>query len=127
MNSNPKITSSRQHISKLGEDLACEFLVKNGFKIHARNFKCKLGEIDIVAIKNKVVHFVEVKTRTTTIFGDPENSVTAKKQKRIILTSKIYSKYKNLENFNFQFDVISILSPLISKKIQFFENAFDLP
>jgi putative endonuclease len=120
------MTNFRQHISKLGEDLACEFLVKNGFKIQDRNFKCKLGEIDIVAMKNKVVHFVEVKTRTTTIFGDPENSVTIKKQKKIILTSKIYSKYKNFENFNYQFDVISILSPLVSKKIQFFENAFEL-
>ena len=68
-------------IGKSGEDIAVEFLIKQGYYIHERNFRCKLGEIDIIAIdkidKNELV-FIEVKTRNQNLFGTPADSIDHK-------------------------------------------------
>lgn len=82
-------------IAKLGEDKACEYLRKLGFKIIERNFRKGYGEIDIVAIEEskkdgKVLVFVEVKTRTSSQFGTPLASITYWKLKSLIKTAQYY-------------------------------------
>lgn len=78
-------------IAVIGEDLACEFLKKKGYKIIERNFRKGYGEIDIVCIKNKTLIFVEVKTRTSNAFGTPIEAISYYKLKSLIKTAEFYS------------------------------------
>lgn len=81
-------------LGKVGEDLAVDFLKKNGYKILKRNFRSKLGEIDIVALdpstKPPALVFIEVKTRWTAEFGPPEEAVTPWKIKSIIKAGQYF-------------------------------------
>ena len=78
-------------IGKYGEDLAKDFLIKNNFEILEMNYRySKMSEIDIIAEKNNVLHFIEVKTRTQTFFGSPLEAVNQNKLKQIYTCSKFY-------------------------------------
>ena len=79
---------------KLGEEKAIEFLKKNGYKILERNYKTKIGEIDIIAIKKKKIIFIEVKTRSSYNFGRPEEAVNEKKLRKIESVAQIYLQSK---------------------------------
>jgi len=92
---------------KFGELLAAKYLLRLGFSIIYRNWRYKHCEIDIIAEKSGVIHFVEVKTRYTTTFGYPEESVSRKKfntlKKGAAAFQYIFKDVKNI-----QFDVLSI-------------------
>ena len=75
--------SDKKKIGNLGEELATEVLKAKGYYIIRRNFSCPYGEIDIVAIKDKVLSFIEVKTRSSAQYGAPGEAVDFKKQKHI--------------------------------------------
>lgn len=93
---------------KYGEELALNFLKKRGFKILEKNFRySKFGEIDIIAEKNGVLRAVEVKTRTSLIFGHPLEAITKEKLKKIYLTLQFYLKTSPYKAS--QIDAISIL------------------
>ena len=82
-------------IAKFGEDKACEYLKRLGFKIIERNFRKGYGEIDVVAIEEtkkdgKILVFVEVKTRTSNVFGSPLEAITYWKLKELIKTAQYY-------------------------------------
>jgi len=106
-------------IGKWGEDLACQFLIRNGFVIKTRNFYTTVGEIDIVAVKNGDFYFVEVKTRYNKYLADT-TAITPVKIKKM---SKTMSKYCFKHNLA---DVSLILAGLIvsvdktSQKVNFF-------
>ena len=74
---------NNKKIGTLGEELAEIMLMEKGYKILAKNFRCRYGEIDIIALKNKVLAFVEVKTRLFESCGNGAESVTAVKRQRI--------------------------------------------
>lgn len=74
----------------LGEDIAADYLKKNGYKIIERNFRRGYGEIDIICIKNKTLVFVEVKARTSDKFGSPAEAITYFKLKSLIKTAEFY-------------------------------------
>ena len=67
-------------LGKFGEDMAAKYLELQGYCIQCRNFRCRAGEIDLVASKGGTLHFIEVKTRRGDLFGTPEESVTKMKQ-----------------------------------------------
>lgn len=71
---------NKQQLGKLGEDVAQQYLEKKGYRILCRNFRCRAGEIDIIASKGNSLHFIEVKTRQTDQFGHPAESITGKKK-----------------------------------------------
>lgn len=98
-----------QKIGKLGEDKACEYLIKNNYKILKRNFYCNQGEIDIVAASsiNELI-FIEVKTRSSLKYGTPCESITPIKKHHIISSAKYYIFLNNLKNIDIRFDVIEI-------------------
>ena len=75
-------------IGRLGEDKAAEFLLANGYKILARNYRIRGGEIDIVAFRRGVLAFIEVKTRTGDAFGTPAQAVDEEKIKRFLKARK---------------------------------------
>lgn len=113
-----------------GERLAQDFLQKRGYEILDRNFQRRCGEIDIVACKDDVLHFIEVKTRTLASiekFGHPQEAVTGPKQRKIIQTAFEYITEKDCgQNKKWQIDVISIIYSKTDQKakISFIANAF---
>ena len=104
------------------EEIAKRYLLKSDYKILEQNFMSKFGEIDIIAEKNGIISFIEVKGRINTDFGYPRESVTKSKQKKIISAAKYYILKKNKEDLLCQFDVIEII--LSEKRINYIENAF---
>lgn len=98
----------KQQIGKSGEDEAEEYLEKLNYKILSRNFRCKSGEIDIIAKDKKEVIFIEVKTRTTLVCGTPSESVNVNKKRHIREAAKYYLYKENLYNVFCRFDVIEI-------------------
>jgi len=90
-----------------GEDLAADFLLKKGYEIVARNYRYKHAEIDLIAKQNNVLVFVEVKTRSSTSFGEPEAFVDTKKAAKIFEGAEQYT-YENNWNGNIRFDIISV-------------------
>ena len=98
----------RHRIGKIGEDKATEYLEKLGYKIIERNFVAKQGEIDIIAKDKQELVFIEVKTRTNTLYGKPVEAVNEPKQEHLISTAKYYLYSKHLENEFVMFDVIEV-------------------
>lgn len=90
-----------------GEELATAWLQAQGFAILHRNWKHSYFELDVVASKDAVLHFVEVKTRTTDTFGHPEEGVTAKKLERLMLAGEEYLQ-QNPNWKRIQYDILSI-------------------
>ncbi len=92
-----------------GEDLACNYLEKQGYEIIARNFFCNQGEIDIIAKDKKEFVFIEVKTRSNFKYGNPIDAVNYYKKKHIWNASRYYIYKNNLESRFIRFDVIEVL------------------
>lgn len=112
-------------IGELGEQEAKKHLQKNHYKILESNFSCKLGEIDIIAIHNDSIVFVEVKTRKNNKYGTPGQAVNKYKQKKIIKTALYYLKLKDRYNENIRFDIVEVWQEnYITKAINIIPNAF---
>jgi len=91
------VPPSRKQLGALGERLALKHLRKRGYHIRETNFRCRQGEIDIIAQQKDCLVFVEVRTRTGSDFGTPEESVTAaKKEKLISLALSYLQTHRNL-------------------------------
>lgn len=104
------------------ESIAESFLIKNKFKIIEKNFRTKTGEIDLIADDQGTLVFIEVKFRKSSDFGQPFETVTYKKQQKIIRTAQSYlQKQPKLANKACRFDVISIHN----QDINWIQNAFD--
>lgn len=104
----PNKNSHKKHLGKIGEDFACEYLLRHHYTIIERNFQKRYGELDIIAIKGKTVIFVEVKTRTGRYFGLPEESVTPRKLREVIQTAAYYKLLHPELPESLQIDVIAI-------------------
>jgi putative endonuclease len=96
-------------IGALGEDIAKTHLKNLSYSILDKNFRCKCGEIDLIAVNNGYICFIEVKTRYGTKFGLPAESVNYSKQKKICKTAQVYISLKDINDSNFRFDVIEII------------------
>ena len=103
-----------------GEILAQNYLKKQKYKILETNYSCKLGEIDIIAKENDTIVFVEVKTRTSEMYGRPCEAVTPFKQNKIRTIAKYYLMLKHAFEVNCRFDVIEVLDD----EINHIKNAF---
>jgi putative endonuclease len=102
----------KQDLGKKGEDLALKFLKSQKYKIIARNFRCRLGEIDIIAQDKETLVFIEVKTRWSQKFGPPEEAVTPWKIKSIVKTGQYFKLLHPDLPENLRIDVVAIsLSP----------------
>lgn len=105
---------------KAGEDRAAHFLQAAGYRILARNFSHRGGEIDIIASAGRTLVFAEVKTRAYEAFGGPLGAVTPAKQKRIAQTAAVYIQENGLKFDSIRFDVLCVLPD----KIEHIPNAF---
>lgn len=114
-------------LGAFGEDMACSYLEKQGYKILERNFSCKVGELDIIAIEGETLAFIEVKCRTSTDYGNPSEAVSYYKQNRIVKSALFFmTKYKIFE-YMCRFDVIEVLTDgsKESTNINLIKNAFE--
>lgn len=98
----------KHELGKIGEEISCIYLQKNGYEIIQRNFRCNKYEIDIVAKDKKELVFIEVKTRSSGKYGLPADSVTREKRKHIYRAAKYYLHINKQENAFVRLDVIEI-------------------
>lgn len=105
---------------KKGEIKAVLFFKKHGYKILETNFKNKIGEIDIIAEKDGVIVFIEVKNRSTYRFGRPIEAVDFRKQSKIKKVAEIYLMIKNKYYNDVRFDVVEVSND----NLEHIENAF---
>lgn len=102
------MSNERANLGRRGENISIEFLKKQGYKIMETNYRCSLGEIDIVAKDKNVLCFVEVKTRRTKEYGLPEEAVDWHKQRKLTKVALAYLKEKKAYNQDLRFDVVSV-------------------
>lgn len=98
-------------IGNIGEDMASAILKQYGYDVIDRNYRCKLGEIDIIAIeiKSRIISFIEVKTRTGSTYGYPVQSISGSKIRHIRNVANIFlSEHKEFNSYNVSFDVFEI-------------------
>lgn len=103
----------RRKIGNHGEDFAVNILKDEGYQILERNFWTKHGEIDIVASKDHILHFIEVKTRTQLRYGYPAESITEDKKMRMRRAANIYMSSKKYFWKNISFDVFEVTTNII--------------
>ena len=103
----------RKNVGDIGENFAAALLVNSGYQIIERNYRTKAGEIDIIAIRDGVLHFIEVKTRTGDQYGYPSEAVTAAKQLRIKKAAEQYLQGRRMQWNRISFDVYEIMTELI--------------
>ena len=100
----------RKNVGDFGEKSATEMLTLTGYRVIARNYVAKGGEIDIIATKDNVMHFIEVKTRTSDEFGYPSDSVTETKQKRLKNAARQYLAGRAGNRSDVSFDVYEVMT-----------------
>jgi len=107
------------------EQVAYEYLLKQGLKKVKRNYLCKIGEIDLIMIDNDTLVFIEVKYRKNSDWVSATESVTKRKQRKIIKTAQLYLlQNKTYQDWNCRFDVVSIQGNEQNPEINWIEHAF---
>lgn len=121
-------TQCRIDLGKRGENLACVYLKSKGYVILTKNFRCRrYGEIDIIAVKDGVLSFIEVKTRASERYGPPREAVTAAKQRKIYRCAEYYLQCSHLIEHMpvLSFDVIEIIiKGSVVQRLQHFPHCF---
>ncbi len=110
---------------KEGEKIAAVFLKKNGYRVMETNFRCPLGEIDMIAEEGGDLVFVEVKTRKSWALGYPEQAVGIKKQKKLSQLALWYLQNNKQADKKTRFDVVAVTLSSQSNEIHLIKNAFD--
>ena len=117
---------TKARFGALGEEAAAGLLRAGGYRIVARNHRCRLGEVDIIAEKGELLVFVEVRTRATSLFGSPEETVDPRKQRRVIAAARDYLAHRGGRGKATRFDVIAVVDGPQGPALTHFENAFDV-
>lgn len=124
----PALTGNKG-TGELGEEIAVNFLIARGYKILERNFRCKGGEVDIIARDpgDKSLVFIEVKARRGLTYGVPQLAVTPFKQRQISKAALTWLSKNRLHDTNARFDVVAILLHTDgAHAVEQIKNAFDL-
>lgn len=106
-------------LGRKGEELTCKYLKKRGYRILERNYSTPFGEADIVAVKDEIYCFVEVKSRENTLHGLPAEAVDAKKRERYRKIARFFCTVRRTE-LTCRFDVASVLDGTL----EYFEDAY---
>ena len=102
--------TARRKFGDRGEDRAVAFFELKGFTVIDRNWSCRVGEIDLVCKKDRITHFIEVKTRRSKMYGNPEESITPAKLANLQRAVMVYMNQKQLSWENIQVDALAILA-----------------
>jgi putative endonuclease len=118
-------SGNKDVLAARGEGLACRYLKSKGYRILERSWRSRKYELDIIALKDGILVFAEVKTRSGDRFGLPEDAVNSKKQRRIISAAKYYLQVKKVRRHLIRFDILAILArPDEEAEINHIKNAF---
>ncbi len=117
--------SQKQILGKEGERIAERYLKKKGYRLVERNYRCPVGELDLIALDRRVIVFVEVKTRTDDRFGGPLESVHWRKQQKMIKAAQFFLSQQRLHQREARFDVIGISFVDREPVVEHIQNAFD--
>lgn len=115
--------ANHNELGKKGEAIAVDFLLKNGYAILDRNYIYQKAEVDIIAKKEDILAIIEVKTRTSADFGDPQQFLKPKQMQRIIKAVDEYVTFKELD-VEVRFDIIAIVLNKKGMSLEHLENAF---
>lgn len=115
--------AQHNELGKKGEELAVDFLLKNDYDIIERNYRFEKAEVDIIAQKENILAIVEVKTRSSIDFGDPQDFVKPKQIKNLVKAVDEYVTTNDLD-VEVRFDIIAIVKEKGTFKIEHLENAF---
>ena len=119
--------SRQKFLGKLGEDCAAKFLEAEGYTIVERNFRIRSAEIDIIARRDNLIIFVEVKARSNIRHGLPVEAVTLRKQKKIIEAATVFLQDENFSDCACRFDVVEVyMRGECVEEIHQIENAFEV-
>lgn len=110
-----------------GEEIAAHYLLSKKYEIVQRNYRCRYGEIDIIARRKNVLVFTEVKTRRSDAFGSALEAVSLKKQRSISAVAQEYLQHNRLCGNAARFDVIAVHLHDGYPEIEHIKNAFELP
>jgi putative endonuclease len=99
---------ARKQLGDAGEQLAAGELVRRGYSIRARNWRCPEGELDIVAEQGGALVFAEVRTRRGNQFGAPEESITPAKRAHLIAAAQAYLQTHGLDDCDWRIDVVAV-------------------
>ncbi len=124
--SNIKMANFNTEVGRIGEEIAVLYLKKQGYRILERNYRSRLGEIDIIAKDKDVLCFIEVKTRRSDKFGLPFEAISFLKQQRMIRTAKDYIHHKKIKDTQIRFDVVSVEAEQWLKYVNVIKNAFEV-
>ena len=116
----------RVRSGEAGEDLACDYLRARGYQILERNFRCRSGEVDIVAREGLATVFVEVKDRRGGSHGEGFEAVTFGKRRRLIRAARLYAASKGVSEQPIRFDVVSIDRADGRSRVRHDQDAFDV-
>lgn len=113
----------RREFGNRGEDLAAVFFELRGFRIVKRNWNCRLGEIDLIVERDGKIHFVEVKTRRSLAYGNPEEAITPTKLRHLARAIELYLKSRPDAPEVYQVDALAILAvPGLKPEYHYVEN-----
>jgi len=117
----------RKNTGQLGENIAREFLKKKGYNILENNYRCREGEVDIIARKGEHLVFVEVRTRTSQSYGMPEESLNAEKVRHLMTAANHYLQKSHRADCAWRVDVVAIELTRDNsvKRIELIENAVE--
>lgn len=117
--------SGRIRTGKQGEEIAAAYLAGEGYRIVDRNYRCLFGEVDIVAKDKDTIVFIEVKSRKSDLYGDPQTAVSLEKQKKLCRISLKYLEERHLYPCDARFDVVAVKMLPAGNQIELIRNAFD--
>lgn len=112
-------------LGKLGEEIIADYIIRLGYKILDRNFECKQGEIDIIALDKEELVFIEVKTRTGINYGEASEAITKYKKRHLVNSIKYYLYKRNLEDEFIRIDVAEVYVKGENIKINYIKKAIE--
>lgn len=117
--------TSKQAFGGAAEQLVVEHLEREGWRVRDRNVLCRRGELDVVAEKGELLAFVEVRMRSTAAWGDPSQTVTFAKQRKVVLAATEYCQRHRLFQRVIRFDVASVVGRGRDGVVEYIADAFD--
>ena len=115
--------AQHNELGEKGEQLAVDFLIKNGYEILERNYRFDKAEVDIIALEHDILAIVEVKTRSSLDFGNPQDFVKPKQIKNLVKAVDAYVIENDLD-LEVRFDIIAIVNEKNRFEIEHLKNAF---
>ncbi len=116
---------TRKVLGARGEDLAVRYLKKKGYKVIERNYRCQWGEIDLIARQGDTLVFVEIKARTSSDFGLPQDAVDRFKQEKLVQVARAYmAEHRLQETIPARFDVVAVQLTPSGPEMELIKDAF---